>query len=149
MTPRRIIVLGDANVDMVVRLPERTGENLDLTASVPQLQGGGSAANMAVALARLGQEVSFVGAIGDDGYGRWVTEDLDREGVNTSGLNTVKDKFTAIVLALIEPNGERLLVVWPPEDGAHHHLPREALHSEFWQGVTWFHTSGMCLRYSP
>lgn len=145
----RIIVLGDANVDMIVRLPDRSGEDLDLTRSVPQLQGGGSAANVAVALARLGQEVSFVGAIGDDAYGRWVTEDLDREGVDSSGLDLVENKFTPMVLALIEPNGERLVVVWPPEDGAHHYLPQEVINAPFWQGATWLHTSGMCLRHSP
>jgi sugar/nucleoside kinase (ribokinase family) len=54
-----------------------------------------------------------------------------------------------MVLALIEPNGERLVVVWPPEDGAHHHLPQKAIHAAFWQGATWLHTSGMCLRHSP
>ena len=149
MKQHRIIVLGDANVDMIVRLPDRTAGKLDLTGSVPQLQGGGSAANVAVALARLGQNVSFVGAIGDDGYGRWVIEDLAREGVDATGLYPVSDKFTPMVLALIEPHGERLVVVWPPEDGAHHHLPQKALHSALWQGATWLHTSGMCLRHSP
>lgn len=69
MTVSQVVVLGDANVDMIIRLPDRTSDTPDLTNSVPQLHGGGSAANVAVALARLGVAVTMVGAVGDDGYG--------------------------------------------------------------------------------
>ena len=66
MAPR-VVVLGDANVDMVICLPDRVSVALDLTPSEPQVYGGGSAANVAVALARLGVAASFVGSVGDDG----------------------------------------------------------------------------------
>ena len=115
MTAPQALVLGDANVDLVIRLPDRTSGALDLTGSVPQLFGGGSAANVAVALARLGVAVSYVGAVGDDGYGRWVRDDLAREGVDTRAVRAIRDAFTPMVLALIEPSGERLVLVPPSE----------------------------------
>ena len=145
----RVMVLGDANVDMVIQLPDRVSGALDLTESVPQLYGGGSAANVAVGLARLGETVTFVGSVGDDGYGRWVREDFVRAGVDTRGLMVVRDAFTPMVIALIEPSGERLVVVWPPERGADILLRPEDVDPAWMAGMDWLHTTGMCLRASP
>ncbi|MCP4421052.1 MAG: sugar kinase, partial [Chloroflexi bacterium] len=145
----RVVVLGDACVDMVIRLPNRTSGTPDLTNSVPRLHGGGSAANVAVALARLGTAVTMVGAVGDDGYGRWVCDDLSREGVDIQGVCSLHDAFTPMVMALIEPNGERLIVVWPPEGGAQFHLSADAINPAWIISASWLHTTGMCLRASP
>ncbi len=83
-----VLVLGDANVDLAIRLPRREsgGAARALTQPEPQLFGGGSAANAAVAAARLGLSVAFVGTVGDDGYGRWVRADLAGEGIDVSGM---------------------------------------------------------------
>ena len=149
MTTPQVIVLGDANVDMVIRLPDRTSGTPDLANSVPQLYGGGSAANVAVALARLGVTVTMMGSVGDDGYGRWLRDDLNHEGVNTQGLTTVSDAFTPMVMALIEPNGERLVVVWPPEGGADKQLKSDAINPALITSARWLHITGICLRASP
>jgi sugar/nucleoside kinase (ribokinase family) len=145
----RIVVIGDANVDMVIRLPDRYAQTPGNVHFNPQLHGGGSAANTAVALARLGVGVSFVGALGDDGYGRWVLEDFKREGVESSGVSLVKDAFTPMVMALIEPNGERYVAVWPEEGGAHFQLRKDDINPSAWETASWLHTTGMCLRASP
>lgn len=145
----RAVVLGDANVDMVIRLPDQLSGQVDLTGSQPQLYGGGSAANVAVALARLGTPVTFVGSVGDDGFGRWVTADLAREGVDTRGLMIDRDAFTPVVIALIQPGGERLVVVWPPERGADLRLRPQDVDPAWMAGAAWLHTTGMCLRASP
>lgn len=149
MTMSQVVVLGDSCVDMVIHLPDRTSDTPDLTNSVPQLHGGGSAANVAVALARLGVEVMMVGAVGDDGYGRWARDDLGREGVDVQGVCSIHDAFTPMVMALIEPNGERLVVVWPAEGGAHLRLQADALNPAWMASAAWLHTTGMCLRESP
>lgn len=149
MTVSQVVVLGDANVDMIIRLPDRTSDTPDLTNSVPQLHGGGSAANVAVALARLGVAVTMVGAVGDDGYGRWVRDDLGCEGVDVQGVYSVHDAFTPMVMALIESNGERLIVVWPPEGGAYLQLQADAINSVLITSASWLHTTGMCLRAAP
>jgi sugar/nucleoside kinase (ribokinase family) len=145
----RVVVLGDANVDMVIRLPDRAPGAVDLTGSEPRLFGGGSAANVAVGLARLDLAVTFIGSVGDDGFGRWVADDLAREGVDTRGLIAVRDAFTPMVIALIQPDGERLVVVWPPERGADLRLRPEDLDPDWLSGAAWLHTTGMCLRASP
>jgi len=153
----RVVVLGDANVDMVIRLPDRLSGQVDLTGSAPRLYGGGSAANVAVALARLGALVTFIGSVGDDGFGRWLADDFTREGVDTRGLITIRDTFTPMVIALIPPTsassvetaGERWIVVWPPERGADLCLRPQDVDPVWMADAVWLHTTGMCLRASP
>lgn len=150
MTEPRVIVLGDANVDMLVQLPDRTeAGKISQQRAAPELHGGGTSANVAVALARLSVPVSFVGAIGADIYGRWVRDDLIREGIDVRGLSMVADAFTVMVMALIEPAGERLIYVWPPTGGAHLHLQLENIDLNVWPEAQWLHTSGICLRGNP
>ena len=72
MKQPKILVLGDANVDLVIPLIDRSTDPVVQRDSALELHGGGTAANVAVALARLGDQVSFMGTVGDDGYGRWV-----------------------------------------------------------------------------
>lgn len=150
MKEPQVVVLGDANTDMIVRLPDRSATNdIHQQHLAPELHGGGTAANVAVALARLGVPTSFAGAIGADNYGRWVHDDLIEEGVDLRGVHMVEDAFTVMVMALIEPDGERLIYVWPPSGGAHLHLHQKDIDLNVWPKARWLHTSGICLRGNP
>ena len=65
---RRVFVLGDANVDIIVPYPKYLNQERSMVEyPSPALQGGGTSANTAVALARLGVSASFVGTIGESG----------------------------------------------------------------------------------
>jgi ribokinase len=109
----RIAVVGSINLDLVAsveRLP-RPGETLtdaDL-ARVP----GGKGANQAVAAARLGADVRFVGCVGDDDFGRIARRGLDEAGVDLSGLRVVEGEQTGIALILVARGGENQIVVVP------------------------------------
>ncbi len=149
MSTPRVYVIGDANVDMVIRLPDHAAQTPENVHFSPQLHGGGSAANTAVALARLGLDVAFIGSLGDDGYGRWVLENFMEEGVDSSGVVLVKQAFTPMVMALIEPSGDRHVAIWPEQGGAHFQLRREDIDPSGWGSAAWLHTTGMCLRASP
>lgn len=70
MPGRRVLVIGEALVDIV----ERTDGSQ--TSFV-----GGSPANVAVGLARLGQSVELLTSVGDDGYGERIIDHLQRAGV--------------------------------------------------------------------
>lgn len=146
---RPVIAIGDVNIDMVIQLPDRSVQPVDLSHSEPQVTGGGTVANTATALARLGVPVVFAGTIGDDGFGRWIKDDFRREGVLTDGLRALDDRFTPTVIALVEPDGERYLVIWPTWDGAHHFLRSEHLDRAQIAEACWLHSTGICLRRSP
>jgi aminoimidazole riboside kinase len=145
-----VVVLGDANVDLLIKLPEGPTDQAPSPQHVPpELHGGGTSANVAVGLSRLGVPVAFAGALGDDNYGRWVREDLIAEGVDVRGLHRVADEFTVMVMALIQPDGERLIYVWPPTGGAHLQIVPTDILLDIWPQARWLHTSGICLRGEP
>ena len=52
---------------------------------------GGSPANIAVGLARLGKKVGFIGTVSDDQFGDYVVEYFDKEGIDTSHVTRAKN----------------------------------------------------------
>lgn len=105
-----VMVVGDATVDIIVPYPKFLNKERTLVEyPEPSIQGGGTSANTAVALARLGVETGFVGSVGEDQYGRYVKNDLSKEGVDISGLIIEPELNTVGVFAFIDENGERYL----------------------------------------
>ncbi len=141
-----VVVIGDANVDLEIRLPtdaRPTHANPD-----PMMTGGGSAANTAAALGRLEVPTRFVGAVGDDAAGRHATESLARSGVDVTSVQTVSSEPTVMVIVILPPDGERLIYVWPPRGGAHSMLDVDVA-TRAVEDADWVHVSGICLRVTP
>jgi ribokinase len=116
-----ITVVGSANLDVVAfceRLP-RPGETL--TDAELERVPGGKGANQAVAAAKLGAEVRFVGCVGNDEFGRLATAGLEEAGVELGGLKVV-DEPTGVALILVDAGGENQIVVAP---GANRRLSPE------------------------
>lgn len=102
-------MVGSANVDLVAhceRLP-RPGETV--TDATFERVPGGKGANQAVAAARLGARVRFVGRIGRD---ELVLRSLEHEGIDISGVAR-DDGETGVALILVEESGENVIVVAP------------------------------------
>ncbi len=59
---------------------------------------GGSPTNMACGTARLGLRSGLITAVGDEHMGRFIREELEREGVDTRGVKTDPERLTALVL---------------------------------------------------
>lgn len=146
---RPVVVLGDLNVDLTLELPDRGAPVGERVVREPRLTGGGTAGNTASALARLGVPVEFCGSVGDDGFGRWLADELRAAGVGTRGLVVTREAATCQVIAMVEPDGERYLVVWPTDGGALTRLSPADLDDGLIAGASWLHTTGMCLRRSP
>jgi sugar/nucleoside kinase (ribokinase family) len=149
MKEKFVLVLGDVNVDLVIPLRESTSDKTQPRTDTPELHGGGTGGNSAVAISRLNVPVGFIGTVGDDGYGRWSVNNLKAEGVDTSYLQLDDQAFTSIVMAVIRPDGERSLFVWPESGGAHTKLSPDAIRADMFQSVSWLHTTGLCLREEP
>jgi sugar/nucleoside kinase (ribokinase family) len=144
-----VVVLGDLNADLTIDLPDRSAPVAERLVREPRLTGGGTAGNTAAALARLGVPVEFSGSVGDDGFGRWLADDLRSSGVGTRGLVVTHDAPTCQVMALVESDGERYLVVWPTDGGALTRLEPADVDHGLVAGAAWLHTTGMCLRAAP
>src|SRR5579859_4441645 len=84
-----LVVVGSSNTDLVVRVREipRAGETV-LGGDVQRVAGG-KGANQAVAAARLGARVVFVGCVGDDSFGEETRGMLARDGLLLDHLRVV------------------------------------------------------------
>jgi len=89
-----IVVLGEALIDVFAGEGVSLGEAKTLYPSP-----GGAPANVAVALARLGADVGFIGKVGADDYGSYLIDLLASEGVDTTHL--VADRGGPTMLAIV------------------------------------------------
>ena len=113
-----MIVVGSVNVDLVVtidRLP-RPGETV-VGGRFAQHHGG-KGGNQAVAASRLGAPTAFIGAIGDDDFGRSAREALRIEGVDVGEILTLKGTPTGVALILVDARGENSIAVAGGANGA-------------------------------
>lgn len=105
-----LVVVGSTNVDMsvdVIRIP-RPGDTV--LGSDTQISPGGKGANVAVAAARNGATVAFVGAVGADDHGAFLTTALQNEGVDTTLLRRV-DRPTGAAYITVDADGQNAIVV--------------------------------------
>ena len=108
----RVLVVGSINVDLVVATPRlpRRGETVLGGEFARHL--GGKGANQAVAAARAGASVTFVGAVGRDADGDESVAALEAEGIDVSRIARVAAR-TGVALIAVAPDGENQIVVAP------------------------------------
>ncbi len=122
----RLAVVGSVNLDLVARcerLP-RPGETVS-GASFDRVPGG-KGANQAVAAARLGADVRFVGAVAVDELADEALAGLEEAGVDTSGVEWISEPgmHTGVALIFVDTLGENEIVVAP---GANAHVEPEEI----------------------
>jgi ribokinase len=105
----RITVVGSANTDLVARCERLPRPGETLTDAVFERHPGGKGANQAVAAARLGAEVRFVGRVGRD---HLVLRSMEQEGLDISGVAR-DDGETGVAIVLVDESGETVIVVAP------------------------------------
>ena len=98
-----VICVGEALVDF---LPEEKGEPVHRVMRWRRCSGG-SLANVAVGLARLGAQSGLVGVVGADEFGEFLAESLASEGVDVSHLRRTPEGKTGLVFISLSDSGER------------------------------------------
>ena len=107
----RVIVVGSVNVDQVITVDRMPGPGETVTGGHYEQHHGGKGGNQAVAAARLGAAVVFVGAIGTDDNGRRARGALAAEGIDLSRLVELDDEPTGVALILVDRDGENRIAV--------------------------------------
>jgi 5-dehydro-2-deoxygluconokinase len=96
-----VVTIGRASVDLY---GQQIGSRLeDITSFAKSV--GGCPANIAIGTARLGLKSALLTRVGDEQMGRFIQEQLRREGVSTEGITVDKDRMTALVLLAVEAEG--------------------------------------------
>ena len=108
---KNIVVLGSLNADNIMKMPRMplVGETMALTdvTTAP----GGKGANQAVAAARQGANVSFIGAVGNDSNCQFMRATLLTNGVNVDTVTTNSDVPTGSAYIMLQENGANTILI--------------------------------------
>ncbi len=107
----KIVVVGSFNADLTAymqRMP-RPGETVQ--GDTFMTGAGGKGSNQAVAAARLGAEVAFIGRVGADVFANIAYELWDAEGINYQHVGRDAEYATGVAPILVDSSGENMIVV--------------------------------------
>lgn len=116
----RITVVGSINLDLVVRCARFPKPGETVSGGSFTRYPGGKGANQAVACARLGADVTMIGAVGDDLFAEEALRGLREAGVEL--FVEFVDEPTGAALILVDAEGETEIVVAPGANGAVHEV---------------------------
>lgn len=112
-----IVVLGSSNTDMVVRLPRLPGPGETILGGVFSKVPGGKGANQAIAAARAGGQVTFIGRVGGDSFGRDAVAALLAEKIDLTYLTSDTGHPSGVALICVDAHGENAIAVAPGANG--------------------------------
>lgn len=115
-----VVVVGSANLDLVARTLRLPGPGETVLGSDFAEHPGGKGLNQAVAAARAGASVAFVGAVGDDDAGRTLHSVAATEGIDVSGLSVADGVATGRAVITVDDSGENSIVVVPGANASAH-----------------------------
>ena len=115
----RAVVVGSANLDLVLGVDRLPGPGATVLADPPRRHPGGKGANQAVALARLGAETTLVARLGNDPEGASLRESLAAAGVSVLPADPTEGQPSGLAFVCVDRTGESTVVVAP---GANAHL---------------------------
>ena len=118
-----VVVVGSCNLDLVSSTDHLPSPGETLRAVTYAEHAGGKGLNQAVACARMGARVAFIGCVGNDNAGTMLREILESEGIDTTQLRTV-DVPTGRAFITVDANGENTIVIVA---GANSHLGDTAI----------------------
>jgi ribokinase len=110
--PGTVLVVGSVNADLVVGVDRRPGAGETVLGSELATFPGGKGANQAVAAARLGASVAFLGRVGTDSFAGFLRGNLEREGVDVSQL-LAEPGPSGVALITVDPAGDNAIIVAP------------------------------------
>ncbi len=105
-----VVVVGGANFDYLAKGARLPGPGQTLEAGQFERSPGGKGANQAVAAARLGARVAFVGRVGKDSRGDEILEGLKAEGVNVDFLGRDGREPTGVALVMADARGRKQIM---------------------------------------
>ncbi|MCG5218184.1 ribokinase [Streptosporangium sp. KLBMP 9127] len=111
-----ISVYGSANMDLVAYVEKAPGLGETVAGRAFRTIPGGKGANQAVAAARAGAPVLFVGAVGDDAFGPEMRATLAGAGVDVGRLRTVPGA-SGIAHIVVDDDGGNSIIVVPGANG--------------------------------
>lgn len=117
MDAKRILIVGSSNTDMVIKTQKFPSPGETILGGKFLMNAGGKGANQAVAAARTGGNVTFVGKIGNDIFGKQAVQQLKEEGINVDFVSVDEENPSGVALITVDSKGENSIVVAPGSNG--------------------------------
>lgn len=108
---KNILVIGSANIDLTIQTDRMPKLGETVTGHGFSMNSGGKGANQAVAAAKLGGDVKFLGVIGNDTYGEKLLADLRKSGAVFEGITA--DGVPTGTACITVVNGDNFIVLNP------------------------------------
>jgi len=110
---KRIVVIGSANTDMVVKSARLPLPGETLLGGTFFMNAGGKGANQAVAAARADGDVTLIAKVGNDIFGKQTIEGLQKENINTDYVFVDDTAPSGTALIMVNDDGDNCIVVAP------------------------------------
>ena len=128
----KIIVAGSLHYDIMLAAHHRPEKGETVMGSGCSYKFGGKGGNQAVAAARAGAAVRFIGAVGADAQGEFLLAALRDAGVNTDAVAILPDMPSGMSVAISDAEGDYGAVV---VSNANLHIDVTTLSDSLWQGA--------------
>jgi len=107
-----------------------------------ELHSGGCAMSTGIALAKIGVDSAVIGKVGNDGFGDFLINVLERAGVDASGVVRDPKEATSATMVMVHPDGERSFIHYL---GANATLTEEDINFDLLKGAKILHVAGSFL----
>ena len=107
----KILVVGSANMDLVVRTPNMPSPGETVLGRGFVTCPGGKGANQAGAAPRLGARCRMIARVGDDAFGRQMLDGLQAEGIDCTDVTVTPGAPTGVAMIVVDSTGENSIVV--------------------------------------
>jgi ribokinase len=141
-----VVALGDVNVDIIAHFAAFPGKGQDALTDKTEIHCGGSAANTAMTLARMGIETSLISRVGPDSWALKAYRCLNEAGVLPGGLQRDRAVMTGLMYVVVTPDGERTIL---GHRGANAFTDPAQIRKEDIRAARLFHLSGYALLNEP
>ncbi len=96
-----IVTLGELLIDLTEKGKDENGNSKFIA------YPGGAPANVAVAASRLGAAAKFIGKVGNDAFGHFLTDVMKEQEVDVSGLYQSDEQHTTMAIVTVNDDGDR------------------------------------------
>ena len=141
-----VVALGDLNVDIIAQFDGYPAEGEDALAHTTEVHCGGSAANTAMMLSRIGIPTCLISRVGPDSWALKALACLEAAGVDPCALQRDASTMTGMMYVVVTPGGERTILGYR---GANVNTDPNRIKEEQIQEAKVLHLSGYALLSEP
>jgi ribokinase len=115
--PPQVVGIGSCGIDYFAIVPRLLAADEKINADRLEIHAGGVTGNNLTQVARLGASAGWLGLIGDDESGRLITKAFADDGLDLSGVETIKGEQSTFTWIPVDAQGERCIYMFPNVNG--------------------------------